>query len=98
MRALLLISALFTTWSLAAQCTSFINSFPNTESFETSAGNWTSGGQASDWAWGTPNKALIRGGAVGQKCWIAGGLIAPAYNPAENSWLMSPCYDFSSLT
>lgn len=78
-------------------CGVSINTFPYTEGFETSNGNWTAGGTASDWAWGAPAKATINAAATGTNCWITGGLNNATYNSGENSWLMSPCFDFSSL-
>ena len=80
-----------------AQCTTPIAAFPYTEGFETTNGNWTTGGTASDWAWGTPNKPVITGAATGSKCWIVGGLTGSVYNNGERSWLQSPCFDFTSV-
>jgi hypothetical protein len=80
-----------------AQCTTPINIFPYTEGFETTNGNWTTGGTASDWAWGTPNKTIINSAATGSKCWIVGGLTGNFYNNGERSWLQSPCFDFTTL-
>ncbi|WP_207493447.1 gliding motility-associated C-terminal domain-containing protein [Aridibaculum aurantiacum] len=85
----------FTSWS---QCTNPINTFPHFTNFEANNGNWTTGGIASDWTYGTPAKQIISRAASGTRCWIAGGLSATSYNNGENSWLMSPCYDFSTLT
>lgn len=61
-------------------------------------GNWTPGGVASDWAWGTPSKPVISGAASGAKCWIVGGLTGSSYNNGERSYLTSPCFDLSGLT
>lgn len=80
-----------------AQCGTPISVFPYNEGFETSNGNWTTGGNFSDWAWGTPAKVVINGAASGTKCWIVGGLTGSSYNDAEASWLQSPCFDFTSL-
>jgi gliding motility-associated-like protein len=55
------------------------------------------GGTGSDWAWGSPSKPLISGAASGTKCWITGGLTGSAYSNGEASWLVSPCFDFSTL-
>ncbi len=79
------------------QCATPINIFPYTEGFETTNGGFTTGGTASDWAWGTPNKPVITGAATGTKCWIVGGLTGSAYNVNERSWLQSPCFDFTTL-
>ena len=80
-----------------AQCATPINIFPYTEGFEATNGNWTTGGNASDWAWGTPTKPVINSAATGTKCWIVGGLTGSAYNNGERSWLKSPCFDFTTV-
>ena len=86
------------TWQKTnAQCATPINIFPYTEGFETTNGNFTTGGTFSDWAWGTPSKPVITGAATGTKCWIVGGLTGRSYNDAERSWLQSPCFDFTGL-
>lgn len=79
---------------LKAQC---INSYPHVENFE-SAPVWTSGGVNSDWTWGTPSKSVISSAGGGTKSWCVGGLTASFYNYAEQASIVSPCYDFSSLT
>ncbi|MDX2174361.1 MAG: PKD domain-containing protein [Bacteroidota bacterium] len=76
-----------------SQC---INTFPNIQDFE-SAATWTSGGANSDWAWGTPTKAVISAAGGGAKCWIIGGLTGANYNGSQQSYIVSPCYDFSNL-
>ena len=83
---------------LWAQCTSPISVFPYTEGFESGSGNWTFGGTASSWAWGTPVKPVINSAATGTKCSVTGGLNGSAYNDNESSWLKSPCFDFSTLS
>jgi gliding motility-associated-like protein len=80
-----------------AQCGIPISIFPYNEGFEATNGSWTTGGNLSDWAWGTPVKPVINGAASGTKCWIVGGLTGSSYNDAEASWLQSPCFDFTSL-
>ena len=81
-----------------AQCATPIAAFPYTEGFEATNGNWITGGTASDWAWGTPNKPVITGAANGSaKCWIVGGLTGSVYNNGERSWLQSPCFDFTAV-
>jgi len=81
-----------------AQCASPISSFPYLEGFETGSGNWVSGGTAASWANGSPSKPVINSAASGTRCWVTGGLNGGSYNDTENSWLQSPCFDFSSLT
>ena len=78
-------------------CPGAVSSFPYRETFESSDGNWTTGGAASDWAWGAPAKPVITAAGEGSKCWITGGLTTSLYNNNERSNLQSPCFDFSSL-
>lgn len=80
-----------------AQCSTPISVYPYNEGFESSNGNWTTGGNFSDWVWGTPAKTVINGAATGTKCWIVGGLTGSSYNDAEASWLQSPCFNFTGL-
>ena len=79
------------------QCTNGINVFPYREGFELSDGGWSAGGIGSDWAWGIPNKTVIRNAATGSRCWIVGNLSGNSYTNSEASWLQSPCFDFSGL-
>ena len=95
---LLFLFAVLSSEKCVAQCNSTINSFPYFENFETGQGNWTTGGTNSDWAYGTPAKNIITAAASGTKCWITGGLTGNNYSNAANAWLMSPCYNFSTLT
>jgi gliding motility-associated-like protein len=74
-----------------------ITGFPNTQDFESTNGGWTTGGTASDWAWGKPAKSVIKTAASGTKCWISGGLNNSSYNDGELGWVKSPCYDFTNL-
>jgi gliding motility-associated-like protein len=84
--------------AILAQCAGpVINSFPYNEGFEASAA-WTSGGSASDWAWGAPTHPLISSAGGGSKCWCVGGLSGQFYNISEQSYLQSPCFDFTSLS
>ena len=78
----------------AAQC---INNFPYSEHFDQNNGNWTADGNASDWAWGVPKKSVIFKTTNTDKCWVVGGLTGNFYNNNENSWLKSPCFNFSGL-
>jgi gliding motility-associated-like protein len=87
----------FTPYVSFTQCTAGISNFPYNENFETSNGNWVTGGTFSDWTWGTPSKAVINAAGSGLKCWITGGLNIPGYNDGENAWLKSPCFNFTNL-
>ncbi|MBX2932222.1 MAG: gliding motility-associated C-terminal domain-containing protein [Chitinophagaceae bacterium] len=94
----LLIYLLCHNKNVFAQCSTTINAFPYHEDFEAGQGNWTTGGTNSDWTFGTPNKSIITNAASGSNCWITGTLTGNFYNFGENAWLMSPCFDFTSLT
>jgi gliding motility-associated-like protein len=98
-RSLVLLFA--ASWCLSAgrvagQCSGTISTFPYQEGFEASAA-WTSGGFGDDWAWGTPAKPTISGPGGGTKSWCVGGLTGSFYNIDAQSWLESPCFDFTAL-
>lgn len=80
-----------------AQCTSPISTFPYNETFEANNGNWFSGGNFSDWAWGSPTKPVINSSGSGTRCWVTGGLTGSSYSNNAFSWLQSPCFDLSTL-
>lgn len=94
---LVICSFLFSGFAIAQPCTGTITSFPYNQGFETTDGNWLAGGTASDWDWGTPAKAVINTAGGGNRSWMVGGLIGSSYNNGENSFLMSPCFNFSTL-
>jgi hypothetical protein len=83
-------------YSSSSQCSSPIAKFPYAENFETSNGNWTTGGTFSDWEWGTPSKAVINAAGSGLKCWVTGGLRVAGYNRDERL-AKSPVFDFTNL-
>ena len=80
-------------YNLKSQC---ISIFPYSENFEVNS-SWTAGGTASDWAWGTPNKSVINSAGTGTKCWVSGGLTGNSYANGEQSYVKSPCFDFTNL-
>ena len=82
--------------ALKAQCGTVITTFPYIEDFE-SAPAWTSGGANSDWEWGAPSHPTISGAGGGVNCWTVGNLTGSVYNNSEQSWIMSPCFDFTTL-
>lgn len=83
-------------WLAQAQCWQSVNTFPYLEGFEASAA-WNTGGTANTWAWGTPAHPLINSAGGGTKSWCVGGLTGSAYGNGEQSWLESPCFDFTGL-
>ena len=75
-----------------------VSTFPYVQDFESGQGGWTTGGQNVSWAYGTPAKATIIGAASGLNAWVTGGLGAATYNPNEDNWVESPCFDFTTLS
>lgn len=73
-----------------------ISTYPYLEGFDTSNGNWYTGGINSSWQWGAPAKTIINKAANGPKCWVTS--LTGHYNDNELSYLYSPCFDLSSLT
>jgi gliding motility-associated-like protein len=93
-----LIVSLLISVKLNAQCNTPINTFPYNENFELNNGNWTRS-SAAHWDWGaivTGTKSIITSAGQGQNCWIVGGLSGANYS-SGNSYLTSPCFDFSTL-
>ena len=69
------------------------------ESFEESPKSWQSATltpSANSWTLDTPdNNSMINKAANGTKCWFTN---LPGSNPPrENSWVTSPCYDFTGM-
>lgn len=81
-----------------AQCSTAVKNYPYSEGFESGTANWFTGGNASSWAWGMPNKPVIKTAGSGTNCWMNGGLTGGFYPNGESSWLQSPCFDFSGLS
>lgn len=75
-----------------------VSTFPYSEDFENGEGNWLSGGVNSSWAFGTPAKSTIQGASSGVNAFVTGGLATGSYNSNEQSYVTSPCFDFSSLS
>ena len=72
-----------------------ITFYPYIEDFEMDNGNWVSGGINSTWQWGTPAGNIISSAGSGSKCWVTN--LTGYYNNNEESYVESPCFDFSSL-
>lgn len=88
----------FNTQSSHAQCASVISSFPYDEGFENGPA-WTSGVVTGldNWVWGTPSRSTINVAGSGVKAWCVGGLTGTGYISSAQCYLLSPCFDFSSL-
>lgn len=74
-----------------------ISQYPYSEDFETWQGGWRVGdaSQNSSWAYGMPNGAVIDEAASGSFAWVTN--LEGNYNLNEQSFLRSPCFDFTSL-
>lgn len=68
------------------------------QDFEAGQGNWSAAGRNSDWAYGTPFKAVIQGAASGTKAWVTGTTGFFNYASDQDSWVESPCFDMTALT
>ncbi|MBU0763238.1 MAG: hypothetical protein KJ607_00220, partial [Bacteroidetes bacterium] len=84
-----------TTYILASNAP-VINTFPYTEDFEFGPGNWMSFGENPSWQAGTPSATIINSAYSGNICWVTN--LTGDYNENENSYVISPCFDFSGIT
>jgi hypothetical protein len=71
-----------------------INTFPNFQDFESGQGGWVAGGTASSWQFGTPNFGGLTAAASGVNAWVTN--LTNFYNNNEQSFVVSPCIDFSA--
>jgi len=76
--------------------TNIISSFPYAEDFESSDGYYTAGGSSPSWAWGVPSAPVINFAASGSNAWVTN--LTGNSNANEQSYLMFPCLDFSTLS
>lgn len=77
-----------------------VTSYPYFDDFESWNGGWSveSEEDAAEptWAYGTPAGTIISGAASGSNAWVTN--LNGEYNNDEISYLVSPCFDFSSLS
>jgi len=73
-----------------------VSSFPYLEDFETGTNGWTSGGVNSTWQFGDPETAFIDTANSGVNAWVTN--LTGNYVINEDSYVESPCLDFSSLS
>ena len=83
-------SAFFTTTLIPA-----ISTFPYSEGFENGNGAWIPGGVNSTWAVGVPSGTVINSAANGLNSYVTNP--AGDYLDGDASFVLSPCFDFSSL-
>jgi hypothetical protein len=73
-----------------------IASFPYFQDFEGTS-YWTvNNGINGTWELATPANTVINSAASGVNAWVTNA--SGNYNPNDNSWVTSPCFDFSSFT
>ncbi|MFN3939342.1 MAG: GEVED domain-containing protein, partial [Chitinophagales bacterium] len=76
-----------------------VSSFPYVENFEAGSGGWMAGGASSTWELGYPDGPVISGpppstpGSLNS--WATS--LFDYYNLYEDSYVVGPCFDFSSL-
>lgn len=75
--------------------TPIISAFPYNENFESGNGYWNAAGTNSSWALGTPASSVINHAASGVNAWKTN--LTGNSNTGENSYVESPCFDFTSL-
>lgn len=82
----------------SAQCGPVISAFPYTEGFEAGPA-WTTGvvSGTNNWAWGAPAHPSINAAGGGVNAWCVGGLTGSSYLNSDQCWIMSPCFDFTTL-
>jgi hypothetical protein len=64
------------------------------DDFETVNGNILDIGTNSSWELGEPDNTIIQTAASGNNAWVTG--LSYYYSHGENSYLYSPCFDFSA--
>ncbi|MEM9835484.1 MAG: T9SS type A sorting domain-containing protein [Bacteroidota bacterium] len=79
--------------------TQLLEALPYLENFEVNDGGWTvaqNGNGAPSWEYGIPQGNLIDRAGLGEAAWVTN--LDGQYNNTEESYLLSPCFDFSTLT
>ncbi|MBK7109301.1 MAG: hypothetical protein KA954_11705 [Chitinophagales bacterium] len=75
------------------------STFPYIENFEAGSGGWISGGILNSWELGYPNGSVIIGPPpttpTSENSWMTS--LLGYYNPYEDSYVIGPCFDFSTL-
>lgn len=65
------------------------------ETFEADDGDWVATGTNSDWEHGEPTGSFIGNADSGMNAWVTD--LSSTYNANQLSYLVSPCFDLSSL-
>lgn len=73
-----------------------ISTLPYSEGFESGNGFWNAEGDGNTWELGAPANAVINEANNGVNSWVTN--LAGPYANNSNSYVVSPCFDFSALT
>lgn len=84
------------TMSVVITSVPTVSTLPYMEDFESGSGGWTSGGTNSSWELGEPATAFIDTANSGLNAWVTN--LTGNYNSSEDSYVESPCLDFSAYT
>ncbi len=88
------------TFKLSVTRPRVVTKYPDAQNFEAGKDTWavvdSAANSNSTWAWATPNYKFITNAASGKKCWT--NCVDTSYKNRDTSYILSPCYDFSSLT
>ena len=86
------------TTSLLVISIPVVEEYPYFDDLEPWGGGWTvesNGFNAASWEYGTPSGNIINSAASGENAWVTN--LSGNYNDEELSYLISPCFDFSSF-
>ena len=83
------------TFSIQVNSIPFINTFPYQIGWEGGPAGWSSEGENNTWDLGIPAAPIINTAAEGLNAWVTN--LSGVYNNNEESYLVSPCFDFSGL-
>lgn len=74
-----------------------ISIYPYSQDFEQTKDTWSVSDTIgkSSWEWAQPQYNYIKNAASGKKCWTTGAKFS--YNDSDTSYILSPCYDFSTM-
>ncbi|MBP9151720.1 MAG: T9SS type A sorting domain-containing protein [Flavobacteriales bacterium] len=73
-----------------------LSTLPYLEGFEAGPAGWVAGGTSSTWELGDPQGVFIDTANSGINAWVTN--LDGAYATSEQSYIESPCFDFSALT
>ncbi len=73
-----------------------ISTYPYQEDFESNDGGWYAKGFRTSWEHGIPSDSIINSAASGNNAWVTN--LSGVSNLGEQSFLYTPCFDFSDLT